>query len=96
MACVVSVAKPAIIKEEEIYSEFAGLLHTLSQLGFVKVEVGILPIIEQTDSRPHAVFNLILSGPVMEVARSLTSTSKGDGKDKLGGNKLRMGFQRIV
>ena len=79
-AAFVFVAKPSVIQQEHVYTEFFRFLNQIDKNILIKAESCILPVIQQRQTRTFSIFQLIIPCPVLKAtatfARTLITQSK--------------------
>ena len=92
----VLVGKPSVIEQEHIHSQILCILHQFSQTLLVEVESGVLPVVEQGHSVARTHVHLIQSGPVVQVARSLSHSILTHREDELRSGEHLSRLQFVV
>ena len=77
------IGKPSVVEQEHIYTQVFGILHQLGKTLLVEIETSVLPVVKKSEAVAHTHVHLILTSPVVQIARSLTHTVVAHGEDKL-------------
>ena len=82
-AAGIFITEPTVIEQEHIDTEDRRLPHKMAQFLFIESKTGRLPVIQQRQARTVTVLELVVAGPIVKTARSLTRTLIAVSKDKL-------------
>ena len=81
-AALVFVAKPSVIQQEHVYTEFFRFLNQVDKYILIKVESCILPVIQQRQASTFSIFQLIIPCPVLKATASFARTLIAQSKNK--------------
>ena len=81
------VAKPSVIKQEHIYAEVFGFTEKFGQFLFIKVKIGILPVVEEGHTVFISLVKLVIECPSLKITATLSGTILTQGEDKVWGTE---------
>ena len=90
------IGEPSVVEQEHIYAEVLGILHQFGKTLLVEVEACILPVVQESEAVAHTHVHLILTSPVVQVARSLAHTIVAHREDELRSGEHLACLQLIV
>ena len=73
-AAFVFVAKPSVIQQEHVYTEFFRFLYQVDKNILIKIESCIFPVIQQRQTSAFSILQLIIPCPVLKATASFTRT----------------------
>ena len=90
------IGEPSVVEQEHIHTKVLGILHQFGKTLLVEVEARILPVVQERETVARAHVHLILTSPVVQVARSLAHTVVAHREDELRSGEHLACLQFIV